>query len=429
MVDVQEVKLAYGRTGLPIEVPDDADVITPVRTSAAADVRAELRRALREPVAGPPLRERIRPGQTVAISACDGTRAQPRHLMIPVLLEELDGIIDLDDVVVLVATGTHRANTDDELRAMFGDAVVDAVRIVNHDSRATGTHRFVGTFGAGVPVWLNEAWVDADVRVTTGFVEPHFFAGFSGGPKMVAPGLAGLDTVLVLHDARRIGDPRATWGVTSGNPVHDDVRAIAEATGVTYAFDVILNTDQEVIAAFGGDLLPMHAAAVEAARAVAMAPVDAPYDVVVTTGAGFPLDQNLYQSVKGMSAAHQVVRPGGLIVCAAECADGFPDHGSYREVLTSAGSPQGLLDLIAAREVTVPDQWQVQIQARIQASSRVVMHTAKLSDDELAEAHLAQTGDISAAVAEEVARIGAGARVCILPEGPQTIPYLRGALR
>lgn len=421
------VTLAYGRSGLTVEMPDDASVITPVHTAAARDVPAELRRALREPVAGPPLRERVRRGQTVAISACDGTRAQPRHLMIPALLDELDGLVDLDDVVILVATGTHRANTEAELRAMFGDAVVDAVRIVNHDSRAGNTHRYVGTFGDGVPVWLNEQWVDADVRLTTGFVEPHFFAGFSGGPKMVAPGLASLETVLVLHDARRIGDPRATWGITRGNPVHDDVRAIAAATGVTYAFDVILNSDQEVIEAFGGDLLPMHATAVERARAVAMAPVDAAFDVVVTTGSGFPLDQNLYQSVKGMSAAHQVVRPGGLIVCAAECADGYPDHGSYREVLTSADSPEALLDLISAREVTVPDQWQVQIQARIQATSRVVMHTAHLSDADLAEAHLAQTADIAATVADEVAAIGPGARVCVLPEGPQTIPFVREA--
>ena len=419
------VTLAYGRTGLPVEVPDDASVIAPLDAAAAPDVRAELRRALREPVSGPPLRERVRPGQTVAISACDGTRAQPRDLMIPVLLEELDGLVDLDDVVILVATGTHRANTEAELRGMFGDAVVDAVRIVNHDSRAGDTHRWVGTFGDGVPVWLNELWVDADVRLTTGFVEPHFFAGFSGGPKMVAPGLAALDTVLVLHDAKRIGDPRATWGVTVGNPVHDDVRAIAEATGVTYAFDVILNREQHVIEAFGGDLLAMHAAAIERARTVAMAPVEAPFDVVVTSGAGFPLDQNLYQSVKGMSAAAQVVRPGGLIVCAAECSDGYPDHGSYREVLTSAESPQALEDMISAREVTVPDQWQVQIQARIQSANRVVVHTSFLSDDDLAEAHLAQTDDIAATVAEEVAAVGPGARVCVLPEGPQTIPYVR----
>jgi nickel-dependent lactate racemase len=170
----------------------------------------------------------------------------------------------------------------------------------------------------------------------------------------------------------------------------------------------------------------MHATAIERAREVAMAPVDAPFDVVVTTGSGFPLDQNLYQSVKGMSAAAQVTRPDGLIVCAAACEDGFPDHGSYREVLTSAPSPEALLELISAREHTVPDQWQVQIQARIQSAHRVVMHTDHLTDDQLAEAHLEQTADIAATVAEALQKAGPDARVCVLPEGPQTIPYIKG---
>ena len=419
------VRLAYGTTGLPIDVdPGLTTVVEPVHHHAAPDQGAALRAALREPVAGPPLRARVKPGQTVAISACDGTRPQPRHLMIPAILEELDGITRLDDIVILVATGTHRGNNSSELRQMFGDAVVDSVRIINHDARAAAELAFTGTHGNGVPVWLNRVWLDADVRITTGFVEPHFFAGFSGGPKLVAPGLAGLETVLVLHNAARIGDPRATWGITRGNPVHDDVRAIATATGVTFALDVVLNRDKEIVAAFGGDLLAMHAAACETAKGMAMRPVPAPFDVVVTTNSGFPLDQNLYQAVKGMSAAHQITKPGGTILCAAECRDGFPDHGSYRQVLASAPSPQALLDDIRARAETVPDQWQVQIQAQIQAAHRVVMHTSYLSDSDLAAAHLEQTPDISAAIADALAAAGPGARLCVLPEGPQTIPYL-----
>ncbi len=346
--------------------------------------------------------------------------------MIPAILSELDGLIDLDDVVVLVATGTHRANSDRELRQMFGDEVVDSVQIVNHDARDRDQLSWCGTHGDGVPVWLDSAWVEADVRITTGFVEPHFFAGFSGGPKLVAPGLAGLETVLVLHDAKRIGDPRATWGVTQGNPVHDDVRAIAEATGVSFALDVVLNRDKDIVAAFGGDLLAMHAAACAEARRVAMQPVPAPLDVVVTTNSGHPLDQNLYQAVKGMSAAHQIVRPGGTIVCAAECRDGFPDHGSYRSILESAESPEALLDQLGRTAETSPDQWQAQIQARIQSTSRVVMHTGFLTDGDLAAAHLEQTADISAAVADSLAAAGPDARLCILPEGPQTIPYIAG---
>ncbi|MEV6237679.1 nickel-dependent lactate racemase [Lentzea sp. NPDC051838] len=427
---METVRLAYGETGLDLRFdPAVTTVVTPRHHEASSSPREILRAALRSPVAGPPLRDRVRRGQTVAISACDITRPQPRHLMIPAILEELDGIVDLSDVVVLVATGTHRGNTEAELRAMFGDSVVDSVRIVNHDARDRASLTWVGTFGAGVPVWLNSEWVDADVRITTGFVEPHFFAGFSGGPKLVAPGLAALETVLVLHDAQRIGHPRATWGVVEGNPVHDDVRAIAAGTGVTFGFDVVLNQDKEVVAAFGGDLLAMHASAVDTARSVAMRPVPRLFDVVVTTNSGYPLDQNLYQAVKGMSAAFEVVRPGGTIVCAAECRDGFPDHGSYREVLASASSPAALFAEISARSDTVPDQWQVQIQARIQASCRVVMHTSYLSDADLATAHLTQTTDVSLAVAEALAAAGPDARLCVLPEGPQTIPYLAGAVR
>ncbi|MFD9738190.1 nickel-dependent lactate racemase [Umezawaea sp. NPDC059074] len=422
---METVRLAYGETGLDLLVdPAVTTVVTPRHHPVTAPPREVLRRALREPVAGPPLRDRVSRGQTVAISACDITRPQPRELMIPAILAELDGLVDLDDVVVLVATGTHRGNTDAELRAMFGDEVVDAVRIVNHDARDRESLTWLGEFGAGVPVWLNSEWVDADVRITTGFVEPHFFAGFSGGPKLVAPGLAALETVLVLHDARRIGHPRATWGIVEGNPVHDDVRAIAEATGVTFGFDVVLNQDKEVVAAFGGDILAMHAAAVRTAREVAMRPVPQLFDVVVTTNSGYPLDQNLYQSVKGMSAAYRVAKPGGVIVCAAECRDGFPDHGSYREVLASADSPAALLAEISSRTVTVPDQWQVQIQARIQNDCRVVVHTSHLSDAELATAHLRQTADVSATVAEALATAGPDARLCVLPEGPQTIPYV-----
>ncbi|MFI1092680.1 nickel-dependent lactate racemase [Streptomyces sp. NPDC020917] len=421
------VHLAYGASGLDIDVdPSVTTVVRPVHHHAAPDQVAAVGAALRDPVAGPPLRERVRPGQTVAISVCDGTRPQPRHLMVPAILAELDGLVRPEDVVILVATGTHRGNTDAELRQMFGDEIVDHVRIVNHDARNRDELTWMGTVGSGVPVWLNTAWVRADVRITTGFVEPHFFAGFSGGPKLVAPGLAALETVLVLHDAARIASPRATWGITHGNPVHDDVRAIAQATGVTYAVDVILNRDQDIVTAFGGDLLPMHAAATAVAKRLSMRPVPRPFDVVVTTNAGFPLDQNLYQSVKGMSAAFQVTRPGGTIVCAAECRDGFPDHGSYRSVLASAPSPQHLLDVIEARSAaeTVPDQWQVQIQARIQARTDVVMHTNHLGDDELATAHLRQTHDISGTVARALAAAGPQARLCVLPEGPQTIPYL-----
>ncbi len=418
------ISLAYGELGLDVELPDSTVVVMPKHVPAASDPRALLRRALRTPVAGPPLKEIVTPGQSIAIAVCDGTRPQPRDVVIPALLEELSELVDLDDVVILVATGTHRGNTPEELEAMLGGEVVRTVRVVNHDARNEASLVFFGTCGDGVPVHLNREWLEADLRITTGFIEPHLFAGFSGGPKLVAPGLAGLSTTLVLHDARRIGDPRATWGNIEGNPVHDDIRAIAAETGVDFALDVVLNSDQEIIAAFGGEVFAMHAAGCAVARDVAMRPLPRRFDVVVTTNAGFPLDQNLYQSVKGQSAAAGIVKSGGLIVAACECRDGFPDHGSYRQLITAYESPQALAEAIASAESTMPDQWVLQLQTRIQEKARVAVHADGLSAAELSSAHFEPVGDISAYVKQELARAGPHATCCVLPDGPLTIPYV-----
>src|SRR5918994_1354049 len=339
------VTLAYGSSGIPVQVPADATIISPRHAPAAADPIGVLRRAIREPVAGPPLRDLVRPGQRVAIAVCDVTRPQPRALQLAAIGEVLDGVVRPEDVVVLIATGTHRSSTAEERLAMLGPDVIASWRVLDHDARDEASLVDLGMVG-DVPVRLAREWVEADLRITTGFVEPHFFAGFSGGPKMVAPGLAGLETVLTLHDARRIGHPNSTWGVIEGNPVHEDVREISRMTGVDFALDVTLNREQKITAAFAGDLFQEHAAACASARKTVMRPVAKPFDVVVTTNSGYPLDQNLYQAVKGMSAAARVVKPGGTIICAAECRDGLPSHGSYRPLLRSQPSPAALLAMI-----------------------------------------------------------------------------------
>ena len=242
------VHLDYGSDGLDVDVPDDrTEIVTPLFEPPVPDPRAALTAALAAPIGRPPLGTLVRAGHRVAISVCDVTRAQPRELMLEALFAAMPDVRP-EDVTILIATGTHRANTADELVRMLGAAIVERYRVVNHDARDDRSLAFAGRTASDVPIWLNRHWLDADVRITTGFVEPHFFAGFSGGPKMVAPGLAGLATTLVLHDARHIGHPNATWGVTEGNPVHDDVREIARLTGVTFALDVALNRDQAITA-------------------------------------------------------------------------------------------------------------------------------------------------------------------------------------
>jgi len=296
--------------------------------------------------------------------------------------------------------------------------------VINHDSRDEASLVHVGETTTGVSVYLNRLWLDADLRITTGFVEPHFFAGFSGGPKMIAPGLAGLQTTLTLHDARRIGHPMATWGVTEGNPIHDDVREIARMTGVHFALDVTLNRAQ-ITGVFAGELFAEHRAACAAAKRDVMRRVDSPFDVVLTTNAGYPLDQNLYQAVKGMSAAAKVVKRHGTIVCAAECRDGLPAHGSYGAVLASRSSPRELLAMIQAPGYSRPDQWQVQIQAQVQLKAAVMVKTRGLTPEAVRAAHFQPVDDVTAAVSDAMRSAGPEATLCVLPHGPQTIPYLR----
>ena len=418
------VHLDYGSDGLDVDVPDGRTVvISPRHLPPLPDPQAALQAVLARPTAGPPLAALVRPGQRVAISVCDITRAQPRQAMVTAILEALPAI-DPADVTILVATGTHRANTPDELVRMLGADLVARCRVVNHDARDPQALVDAGTTPSGVPVWLQRAWLEADVRITTGFVEPHFFAGFSGGPKLVAPGLAGLATTLVLHDARHIGHPNATWGVVDGNPIHDDVRAIARMTGVTFALDVALNRDQQITQVFGGELFAEHAAACAHVKATAMCPVDAPFDVVVTTNSGYPLDQNLYQAVKGMSAAACIVKPGGTIICAAECRDGIPDHGPYGRLLRERRSPEELLAMVEAPGFAEQDQWQVQVQALIQRKARVLVKATGLTHEQLRAAHFEPVTDLGIAVREARGAAGADARLAVLPHGPQTIPYV-----
>jgi len=419
-----QLKLDYGTTGLVAEFPDHATVIEPVYMPPVPNATTTLLDALRSPIGKRPLRDLVKSGQKIGISVCDITRAQPRQVMLESLLSEIPGI-RLEDVTIFIATGTHRRNNEAEIERMIGREFARSCRIICHDARDAASLTHVGQTSTGVRVLLNREWVASDFKITTGFVEPHFFAGFSGGPKMVAPGLAGLDTVMTLHNAERIGHPKATWGITEGNPVHDDVREIARMTGVDFALDVTLNRDQQITAAFAGDLLQEHAAACEFARRNAMRHVDQPFDVVVTTNSGYPLDQNLYQAVKGMSAAAQIVKKGGAIICAAECRDGIPNHGAYGQILASQPSPRALLEMITSRGYSRPDQWQVQIQAMIQLKAKVLVKADCLSDDQIRGAHFEPIPDITQAVDDVIRAAGTGATICVLPNGPQTIPYCR----
>ena len=419
------IPLDYGDNGLDLELPAEAaGRTTVVRPRFPAPLPSEeeaILRVLREPDAGPPLAARVPPGASVAISVCDPTRAQPRIPMLRAILEEIP--TPPERVTLLVATGTHRPATPSELEAMFGSELLSACEVVNHDCRNDSELVRQPDLENGVPVRLNRCFLEADIRITTGFVEPHFFAGFSGGPKMVAPGLAGMETILVLHDEARIGHPNAVFGITEGNPVHDDVRAISRQVGVDFGLDVLLDGDKRITGVFGGDLLDEHARATVRSHEEAMCPVEQPFEVVVATNSGFPLDQNLYQAVKGMSAAERIVEAGGTILCAAECRDGIPDSGAYARALRAGATLAEVRDALAASPFRRPDDWQIQVHCRILERARVGLRSA-LPEATVRAAHLEPVSDLSLACREALAAAGAAARLAVLPHGPITIPYV-----
>lgn len=419
-----KVKLAYGQGHLPIDLPEDrTTVILPTHHPGLNDEKAAVMAALQHPIGARPLRDWIGVGDRICIVFTDITRATPNERIIPWLLEEL-AFVPPENITLLNSTGTHRPNTPAELERMLTPAVVQGYRVVNHECEDAGSLVQVGTTRDGSPALLNRHLVEANVRIVTGFIEPHFFAGFSGGPKGIMPGVAGLATVMSSHGAANIGDPQATFGVTVGNPLWEELRDIALQVGSSFLLNVTLNEARQITGVFAGDLIAAHEVGIEFVRRSAMQPVEAPFDIVVTTNSGYPLDLNLYQGVKGMSAGARIVRDGGLLILACECREGVPAGSPLDRLLRSAANPEEILTLLGTPGFVRPEQWQAQIQALIQRKAQVQLYSS-LPDDVVRSAHLEPCADISATVRQRLAELGDGARVAVLPQGPLTIPYLR----
>ncbi len=422
-----EIKLAYGRTGLNVRIPEPADVLTPKFIPGLRDARAAIREALRDPIGSAPLAELVKPGDRVVIVHTDITRATPNDLVLPVLLDELEKAgIAPKNITLLNGLGTHRVQTENELRVMLGDRIVAGYRCLQHNCSDEANLASLGVTARGHPVRINREYLEADVRILTGFIEPHFFAGFSGGPKAVLPSLAGMESVFSNHGIEMIAHRSATWGVTEGNPIWEEMREVALLTNPTFLLNVALNVRREITGVFAGEMLAAHARGCTFVKENAMCAVSQPYDIVITTNSGYPLDQNLYQSVKGMSAASQIVREGGSILIAAACEDGLPDHGQYAALLREAGSIQGVIDLISKPGFSAQDQWQVQIQAQIQSRAEVYVYSDGLTDRQIEQALFIPCRNLEDTLARLLKKNGSAARICVIPEGPQTIPYLQG---
>ncbi|MED2970682.1 nickel-dependent lactate racemase [Fictibacillus sp. B-59209] len=417
-----ESTLLYGKEGLTLRLPDSAFIVEPNNLPGLENDEQALMEALRHPIGTPPLKEMVKASDKVAIVISDITRPTPNDKLVPLLIRELEHV-PLENFVIINGTGTHRDQTREEFVQMLGEWVVDNVRIINNQCHDKDSLVNLGRSQFGCDVYLNKEYAEADFRIVTGFIEPHFFAGFSGGPKGIMPGIAGIETIMTFHNARMIGDPRSTWGNMEDNPVQEMTREINRMCKPHFMLNVTLNREKEITNVFAGELYEAHDQGCAFAKEHAMIQCEERFDVVITSNSGYPLDQNLYQAVKGMSAAHKIVKEGGTIIIASECSDGLPDHGNYSKIFQFAQTPQALLELINDPEFKMFDQWQVQKQAVTQVWADVYVYS-KLSDEQVKGAILKPTHDIEGTLEELKEKYGQDMTVAVLPLGPLTIPYV-----
>lgn len=424
----RRVEIPFGKGSVPLVLREDvADwtVIVPRHEEALGDPKAAFGQAVRSPIGSRPLRELIKPGQRVVIVTADGTRPVPNRQLIPWILEEIPAGAQ---VTVLLGTGTHRPNTDEEIEGMFGPEIAGRGIVVNHDAYDPQSNVVVGRLGDGSEASLNRTYVEADVRICVGFIEPHFFAGFSGGPKGIMPGLGSIDTILNFHNFRNIAHPNSAYGVLEDNPTQGAVREVVALCPPEFLVNVTLNSAKQITRVFAGHYLEAHRRGCEHVRKNAMAPVPSRFPIVITSCTGFPLDQNLYQSVKAVAAADRITEDGGTIFLVSECSDGFPSHGNFGTLLAEGLPAEEMLNRLRGNDRTVLDQWQVQTLLRTVMRCKLVLKSA-LPDEQARLGYLTPIDNLQDAVEAEIARRsrnGIRVPVAVLPDGPLSICYVAG---
>ena len=419
-----EVSVPCHRSRAVFRIPEDNFLgsFVPHSEKPAADPAAEVRRALAEPIGSPRLAELAKKARTCVIICSDHTRPVPSRHIIPAMLEELRRGNSELDITLLIATGCHRGTSKEELIGKFGPEIVRDEKIVVHDCDDEAMLTEAGTLPSGGRLIVNKLAMECDLLVSEGFIEPHFFAGFSGGRKSVLPGIASRVTVLANHCAEFIESPFARTGILENNPIHRDMLYAARRAKLAFIVNTVIDGEKRIIRAFAGEMEKAHLAGVEFCRKQAGITVPEA-DIVITSNGGYPLDMNVYQSVKGMTAAEAVCREGGVIVMVAGCSDGHGGESFFR-ALSSASSPKEILEHVrkVPRDATVPDQWQYQIMARILERFKVIMYAPECSSDMLGKMMLEPVSSPEEALARAFAYCGSSARVAAIPDGVSVIP-------
>lgn len=419
-----DVRLSYGERGLTVRVPDDrlAGVLAPPDAPPVANLDEAVRASLSQPIGTWPLADLASESQDACIVVCDATRPVPTRSILPLVLAALDdGGMPRERVTVLIATGTHRPATWTEMLHIVGEDLAPHLRVVNHVGDDPVTHVDVGRTERGTRVLLDATYCEADLKITLGLIEPHFMAGYSGGRKMVMPGVAALETVLAWHSPAFLEHPRSASGVIEGNPVHEEATAAARLCPPDFTIDVTLDASNAVTGVFAGGFDAAWRAGVAFADAHCRARAPEPADIVVTTCAGYPLDATFYQAVKGMVGALPVVKPGGDLIIAAECREGVGSD-AFRDMLLGWEDLERFVAAIQEPGWTpTRDQWEVEELATAVRHCNVTCVAEGIPSELLGRLHVTPAETVEAALARALDRRGPSARVLLMPRGPYVI--------
>lgn len=417
-----KTRFAFGKSGIEVSIPDGIGSHVAHTRSAPAltDIAAALNNALDHPIGCPPLAELAAGKRTAAISVCDITRPAPNSVTLPPLLARLHGAgIPVEGITILIATGLHRAATRAEHDTILGSEIAAQYRVVSHDARDLAAHRSLGSTRRGTPVYIDERFMAADLHITLGFVEQHLMLGFSGGRKLVAPGLAAQETIKVIHSPRFMREPLATEGSIQNNPLHDELVEIAAMARHDFMLDVTLTRERQVSGVFAGNPIQAHAEAVRFLETTSLAPIPALADAVITSAAGYPLDLTFYQTVKGLTAAQHILKPGGRMLVLGECAEGIGSHEFARMVAGYQGHKPFLDEIRDAPRVEV-DQWQLERLALVGQKHELFFYTPGVSAKQLGSLAPRAFGNLDQAIAALRDGLAPDALIVLVPDGPYT---------
>ncbi len=425
-----KVDLLYGRKGITVDLSDDIEVTVVHKHSMPLlpDPVQAVWQALKNPVESLPLAELARGKKSACILICDITRPVPNGTLLPPLIKTLTASgISKKDILILVATGLHRPNEGEELREIVGsDEVFHSIRIENHLARDRDAHVEIGKTPKGIPIMIDRRFIETDVKIVTGLVEPHFMAGYSGGRKVVAPGVAYQDTILMFHSAHILEHPKAVNCVVDGNPLHNEQVEIVRTIGGIVSLNVVIDEERRIGFVNFGEIETSHLQTVDFMRKHAEIRMPRRFKTVVTTSAGYPLDKTYYQTVKGMVGVIDILEPGGTIIIASECSEGIGSREfvEAQRLLCEVG-PERFMSILKARDKALVDEWQTEMLVKALRVGTVQLYTAGLSKAELKDIFVKSVRSVEEAVAASVEAHG-DYQIAVVPEGPYVIPLFDG---